>query len=554
MSVAVETSKPVQESKELTVGIDLGTSNTCASAVIGGRPQVLPTRYGTHTIPSVLTLAEDGSIIVGEAARRRMILRAAYTVYCSKRLIGRTYREDTAEAYQPHFAYPIVESDEGRFAALLKGRIISMEEVACHLLKEVRQVAEAHLGTQVHRAVITVPAYFGEAQRNAVRLAGEKAGLKVARILNEPTAAAVAYGYRRAEEGRLAVFDLGGGTFDISILEMRRNTFEVIGTGGDCFIGGIDFDNLLVTYLLERFCKATGCRIEPSDQQLARLREAAENAKRELSIQQRVVVSLTQFAEVGDQMRDLQITLERATLDELSKPLVNRIMEICAKVFSDARIEPGTMRGVLLVGGATRMPMIQARVEDFFAQKPSRRVNPDEAVALGAALLASEPSEPVTLVDVLPLSIGIAREGRRFTRLILRNTPVPTEKKFSLSTTKDNQRILRLYLFQGEHGDAVKNEYLGTMLLEDIPPGPAGSHKYELTLRFDEQCKLSMTARDLQTDRMCNVRLDRRWNLSDVIERLGPYRAAEETQQPIVAPTRSGWERFLDWMSGLLGR
>lgn len=504
----------------LAIGIDLGTSNTCASAVIDGVPQVIPTRFGTNTVPSVLTVI-DSRVVVGHAAAKRMIMNPHETIYGSKRLVGRAFTSEVADEYQSSFAYPLVETDDHRFGASLKGRIISFEQVAEYLLAEVRDVAEQHLNQKVHSAVITVPAYFGEAQREAIRRAARGAQLSVDRIVPEPTAAAVAYGYDAQEEHTLVVFDLGGGTFDVSVLKVGKNRFEVLATGGDAFLGGIDVDDLIANYLIEEFQRTERTTLEPNPQQLARLRDAAEHAKRDLSVQMRVAVNLQHFARVGGVPRELRATLTRETLDELSTSLVERLIAITAATLSDCRLSAHDIDDVLLVGGMTRMAIVPQRVEEFFGQRPSRRINPDEAVALGAARLA-ESGGKVQLLDVLPLSIGVASEGRAFQRLIPRNLQVPLERSFTVRTTEVDQDTYRLPLFQGERPDAAENEYLGTLMVEEIPPGPAGS-ELELLLVLDEQCFLEVRAAHVASGHGLAVYINREEGAEKAIAALESY-------------------------------
>ena len=528
--VVTQTTQNRHSTRDITIGIDLGTSNTCASAVIDGKPQVIPTRYGTTTIPSVVTIdRKTGKLLVGDAAARRMILEPHRTVYGSKRLIGRNYTVEVAEEYQPYFAYPIVEAPGRHFGAALEGQVISMEEVARLILAEVKLVAERHLRAQIHKAVITVPAYFNERQRTAVRKAGQRAGLEVKRVLNEPTAAAITYGYDRKEKGRLAVFDLGGGTFDISILEVNHNRFEVIACGGDNFLGGIDFDDLIASYLLEEFNRAIGTHVEPDPQQLARLREAAEEAKRGLSVQKRVAVHLPQFALVNRQLRDLGVSMTREQMEEMTEDLVYRMLDITAAVFSAAKIDSSDIDEILMVGGMSRAPVVNLRVEDFFRKRTSRRVNPDEAVALGAALLAEEidTGGQLTLVDVVPLSIGVAGKGRVFQRLIPRNTTVPIEHSTTIRTTRPNQTSIEIPLFQGERIDTAQNEYLGTATIHNVPPGPIGSQSYELKLQLDQHCVLAVRAWEARSRIEVPVHLEVDRDLNDIIQELGPYEGPE---------------------------
>ncbi|MEM7609326.1 MAG: Hsp70 family protein, partial [Myxococcota bacterium] len=532
----------------LAIGIDLGTSNTCASSMIDGQPQVIPTRFGTNTVPSVLTVI-DSRVVVGHAAAKRMIMNPHETIYGSKRLVGRAYTEELADEYQPSFAYPLVETEDHRFGASLRGRVISFEQVAEYLLAEVRDVAEGHLGERVHRAVITVPAYFGEAQRDAVRRAARGARLSVDRLVPEPTAAAIAYGYDAQKAHTLVVFDLGGGTFDVSVLKVGGNRFEVLATGGDAFLGGIDVDDLIAGYLLEEFQRVERTTLEPTPQQLARLRDAAEEAKRDLSMQARVAIHLPHFAHIDDAPRELRATVDREKLDELASGFVDRLIAITAATLADCRMTPHDVDDILLVGGMTRMALIPERVQEYFGRRPSKRINPDEAVALGAARLAASGGS-VELLDVLPLSIGVAGQGRRFQRLLPRNTSVPMERSFTLRTRFEDQNEYRLPLFQGEREDAAANEYLGTLMLEEIPPGPAGA-ELELLFSLDEQCYLEVRAAHVASGRGLAVYINREEGAEKAIERLESYSGPKQESKKT---PRRGLGRFFGKLRSLFGR
>ncbi len=540
--------KAAGQRKGAAIGIDLGTSNTCASISLNGRPMVIPTRHGKSTVPSMLSL-KDGRIIVGDAAAKRAVLYPEETVYGSKRLLGKKFTQDLFEEFQPYFAYPLVETDEHTFGAQLKKRVLPFEEAARLLLAEVRDVAAQHLSRDIDEAVITVPAYFGQGQRDAVRQAARAANLPVRRIVNEPTAAAVAYGYQRDTKATLVVFDLGGGTFDISVLEVDGNSFEVIATGGDPFLGGIDVDDLIANHFLEEFQRIERLTLEPSPLQLARLREAAEEAKCGLSMQTRYSVFLPQFHKHKGKFRPLQLSISREQLDELSADFCDRLVSITAAVLGAQDIDPHQVDDVLLVGGMTRMPQVQAQVESFFGKRPSKRINPDEAVALGAALLAAEESGALRLVDVLPVSIGYAGPGRRFMRLVSRNTTVPAERSFVIPTTDLDQSALPIPLFQGELPDAAHNDYLGTVVIDGIPPGPAGS-EIALTIALDDQCKLNVTAVHQRSGALLDVHVDEKRSADAVIEELGAY-SGPVSQAP---KRQSALGRFFGKLRGMFGR
>ncbi len=535
----------------ITIGVDLGTTNTCASAVVDGKPVVLPTRYGTNTIPSVINLSDDGSLLVGDLAARRAVQYPHLTVYGSKRLLGCTYRRDIAEEFQPHFAFPLVESEDHQFAARIGDQTYSMTDVATEILKEVKGVAEAHLCRPIERVVVTVPAYFNERQREEVRKAAATAGLDVASLVPEPTAAAIAYGHNQSGQKRLAVIDLGGGTFDISILDISENRFRVIATGGDPFLGGIDFDDRLAAHLLDEFSKKHRVRIEPTAQQLARLREAAEEAKRNLSVQSRTTVHLPQFAPVGDVPTDLSLIVDQDTLNLLSADLLDRISKIVEDTFASINMDPLAIDDALLVGGSTRILAVANRIEALFQKRPSKRINADEAVAIGAALLAqaSDVESSLELVDALPLSIGFANRGRAFDRVIPRNTAIPATRKFTLATYVDDQSEYAIPLFQGDKGDVARNEYLGTAVIENIPPGPVGAHRFQLTLSLSGQGTLSIRATDEKSGVEIPVLFDRDQTAEQVIAGLGPYRGPELPKEP---KRRSALGKFFRKITSLL--
>jgi len=506
------------------IGIDLGTSNTCAAVDEEGKCRMILSAKGDRKIPSMLSLLDDGSLAVGSAAAKRAVLHPERTVYGSKRLLGRPYSEALAADMQTHFAYPLVESKGQVFGAALGTRKLSMEDVAKHVLAAVRAAAEADLKRKVEYAVITVPAHFGESQRASVRAAARGAGLTVLRLLAEPTAAAIAYGHERAEKARLVVFDLGGGTFDMTLLDVTRGRFEVIATGGDLFLGGIDLDDTVAALLLERFEREARATIEPTPQQVARLREAAEGAKLQLSVQPKTSVQLPHFAEISGRPMDLSATLTREELEELAAPLLDRAMEITRLVLEEQGVEPHQVADVLLVGGMTRMPAVQERVEAFFGKRPSRRMHPDEAIALGAAR-AARGGRGHQLVDVLPLSIGVATKGRRFLRLLTRNTQVPVSREFVLPRSEGSPAEEVVPLFQGERPDASANEYLGTLVISGIPEGAEGG--IALTLRLDAESVLSAAAATESGDAHLVVSLDKSRGVDEILAELGPYDGPE---------------------------
>lgn len=534
-----------------TIGIDLGTSNTCASIVERGRARVIPSRAGTPTIPSVLAVI-DGEVRVGPAAAKRLVLNPQETIYGSKRLVGRAYADELAEEYQPYFAFPLVETSDHQFGARLSDRIVSFEEVSERLLREVREYCVEGLGGPVGRAVITVPAYFGEAQREAVRRAARRAGLVVARMVAEPTAAAVAYSYGRRERATLVVFDLGGGTFDVSVLQIDGSRFEVVATGGDAFLGGIDVDDLIANLLLAAFVRTERLEgFEPDAMQIARIREAAEQCKKGLSVQKKFAVSLPHFATVNGAPRALAVNVTQEQLIELTQAFCDRLVSITKDTLDKAKLQTSAVDDVLLVGGSTRLPQVQEAVERLFGRPPSKRINPDEAVAVGAALLAQESSAPIELIDVLPLSIGFSGEGRHYMRLIPRNTSVPSKRSFVVRTTSEGQLTYQMPLFQGERKDAAANEYLGTLVVEGIPVGPKG-RQLELSLGLDAQCSLEMSAVDVESGQPLIVKVSRASSVADVVATLGPYEGPSDGPERPRPASPLGW--FFSRLRGIFGK
>jgi molecular chaperone DnaK len=499
----------------MIIGIDLAT-NTCASYVVDGRPKVIPGRTGSNTIPSMITFDPDGSFHVGQRAADRQILYPLRTVYGSKRLVGRTYRAELAADLQQHFAYPLAEADGQRFGARIDDAVISMDTIAARILEEVRSTAEAHLGVPVEAAVITVPAYFSEVQREAVRRAAREAKLVVHRIVNEPTAAAVAYGHKQTKKARVAVWDFGGGTFDFSVVDLSKGQLEVLATGGDNFVGGSDFDDLIASHLLVEFQRVEGIEIDPDPQQIARLREIAEVAKRALSVQTEYVAELPEFTR--EPLRTLRVEVTRQRFDEITANLVLRTVQIATEVMSARSLSAKDIDDVLLVGGSTRVPAVQKAVADLFERRPSKRINPDEAVALGAALLADEIGSANTpiLLDILPMSVGYGGAGLRFVPIVTRNARLPMDREVTVDA--DVLGSVSMALFQGESGDVTRNEYLCSAIVEDRVLQDGGRVTFRLS--FDEHCVMAVDARDARTGRALATRLDRTRSLDDILRDL----------------------------------
>ncbi|WP_163996511.1 TIGR02266 family protein [Pyxidicoccus caerfyrddinensis] len=494
-----------EESKRtgLIIGIDLGTTNSCAAYVRNGKPGVLPSREGHNTVPSIIAVNTRGKLVVGHPAKGQMLTNPRQTVYGAKRLVGRAYASPVVEHIKDRFHYEISAGANGDAGVKLGERIYTLQQISALILREVREVAQNQLGQPVSRAVVTVPAYYNDNQRHAVREAGKLAGLYVERILNEPTAAALAYGYGRKLNQRVLVYDLGGGTFDASVLELNDNVYEVISTGGDTFLGGLDFDNAIVAFLLEEFQKKTGRPFQGDRVALQRINDAAERAKCALSERNEMRVHVAFVTMIDDKPYDLDVTLTRAKLIELTEGLVDRTVHVCDEVLKAKGLGPKDVDEVILVGGQSRFPLVHEKITKFFGKPPSKGVHPDEAVALGAALLAHSLGqlEGVVLIDVLPMAIGVGLPGGRFKPVLDRNTSLPSTKSYTLTTHRDEQTELELTVFQGDSDKAASNEYLGTLKLAGLPKRPRGAVQVSVTFEVNNESLLKVTAREASTGR-----------------------------------------------------
>jgi molecular chaperone DnaK len=485
------------------IGIDLGTTNSCAAFVRNGRPGVLPSREGHNTVPSIIAVNTRGKLVVGHPAKGQMLTNPRQTVYGAKRLVGRPYASPVVEHIKDRFHYEIIPGDNGDAGVKLGDRVYTLQQLSALILREVREVAQNQLGQPVSRAVITVPAYYNDNQRQAVREAGKLAGLYVERILNEPTAAALAYGYGRKLNQRVLVYDLGGGTFDASVLELSDNVYEVISTGGDTFLGGLDFDNAIVAYLLQEFQKQTGRPFQGDRVAMQRINDAAERAKCALSERSEMRVHVAFVTMLDGKPYDLDVTLTRQKLVELTEGLVDRTVQVCDEVLKTKGLGPRDVDEVILVGGQSRFPLVHEKITKFFGKPPSKGVHPDEAVALGAALLAHSLGqlEGVVLIDVLPMAIGVGLPGGRFKPVLERNVSLPATKSYTVSTHRDEQTELELTVFQGDSDKAADNEFLGTLKLAGLPKRPRGGVQVSITFEVNNESLLKVTAREASTGR-----------------------------------------------------
>ncbi len=494
---------------DLVMGIDLGTTYSCVAVVEDDFPKVIPSRKGLRTTPSIVALDDKGRLLIGEEARKQLLINPTNTIYGAKRFIGRHFYSDEVETLSRYFSYSIVPHGEMDIGAQVADRVFSLPQVSAMILNELRRNVCEYFKADVNKAVISVPAYYTENQRQAVREAGEIAGIDVLRIINEPTAAALAYGLNKEFDSKILVYDLGGGTFDVSVLELFENVFKVLATGGDTFLGGVDFDERIVQYLLSEYERQENEILQCDSVITQRLKDASEKVKIELSSKNTAQIDLPYITISKGKFKDFQAELTKEDFNEMTMDLVDRTLEVCVEVLDAAGLQPEDIESVILVGGQTRMPIIAEKVSAFFGKAPTKGVHPDEVVACGAALMGNSlgTESSVRLIDVLPMSIGGRQPDGGFKVFFPANKTLPTEHEIGVATTHDSQDAIEVFLYQGESGRAVENEFLGAFVVTGFPKAPKGQTRLAVKLSLDQESILEVTARTLSTGQPMHVQM-----------------------------------------------
>jgi len=553
----------IKKSRKI-IGIDLGTTFSCVSSVVNNKPVVIPSRQGYRTVPSIVAINEKGKLLVGNPAREQLLINPKNTVYGAKRLIGRKYKSKIVQEIKSRFSYEILEGDNENCVVRLGDAIFTLEEISAFILKELKEIAESYFAEEINRAVITVPAYYNESQRQAVKEAGRLAGLEVERILNEPTAAAIAFGFFKGMKKRIMVYDLGGGTFDVSIMDIHDNVFEVLSTGGDTFLGGVDFDNRIVNFIVDEFKKQYNVDLSKDMIIMQRLLFAAENAKIELSSATEKEIHIPFVSLINGKAVDIKQKLTRQKIEELTSDLVDRTIIVCEEVLSAKNIDIKSIDEILLVGGQSRMPLVKKKITEYFHKEPHKGVHPDEAVAIGAALLADSilRNENVLLIDVLPMSVGISLDGKKYLKVIPRNSQLPTERSITLLNPIDYQSELNLTIYQGESPFLEANEMVGELTISNLPRVPRGNARINVKFAVDPESIFKISAIDLKSGENLPVRFINYTNRKDLIKVMietpdGNERYQKEiknSETPNIINNKDNKKGFFGWLKSIFSK
>ncbi len=538
----------------LIMGIDLGTTYSCVAVVQEDYPKVIPSRLGLRTIPSIVAIDEKGRLLVGEEARKQLLINPTNTIYGAKRFIGRRFYSEEVAALSKYFSYEVVPLDNMEIGAKAGQRVFRLPQVSALILNELRRNVCEYFKQNIYMAVISVPAYYTENQREAVREASRIAGIDVVRIINEPTAAALAYGLNKGLDKRILVYDLGGGTFDASILELYENVFRVLSTGGDTFLGGVDFDARVVDFILGEYERTQSEILQCDSVITQRLKDAAERAKIELSSKTTAQIELPYITISKGKFKDFKTELTRTQLNRLTDDLVNRTVEVCLEVLDSAKLVPEKIESILLVGGQTRAPLVVEKISRFFGKAPSKGVHPDEVVACGAALMGHSlgTHTSIRLIDVLPMSIGGRQPDGAMKVLLAANTPLPAEREIGIATTRANQQVIEIALYQGESNRTIENEFLGAFVISGFPKAPAGQVKLAIKLSLNQESLMEVSARTLGTNQPMQVKMQARTPTAAEDIGLTPIAADGDHTMPFT-PTAEQQDTRRRLFSGLRG-